>query len=204
MFHLAKGLYENWNKKEEYSVLILGLDNAGKTTFLEQIKRTYNPNAKVIPLERITPTIGQNVHTISIASNYLKFWDLGGQSELRTLWSEYFEHCHGIIFVVDSSDKDRIEEVSKELIKIVDSSENYDGLDTSIPILMLANKQDIPDKLEVEDIKEIFNKLAEKLNARDSKVLPIIATKGEGVKDAVEWLNVRLLRNKVNKQPKYK
>lgn len=204
MFHLAQSLYSQWTLREEYSILILGLDNAGKTTLLEQIKRHYNPTAKMIPLERITPTIGQNVHTISVDKTLLKFWDLGGQTELRELWGEYFTHCHAVIFVVDSSDKDRIEEVSRELIKVIDSSESYDGLDTSIPILMLANKQDLKDKLEVEDIKEIFNKMAERLNARDSKVLPVICKTGEGVSDAVEWLQVRLVRNKMNKPPNYK
>lgn len=47
-----------------------------------------------------------------------------------------------------------------------------------IPVLMLANKQDVPTALKLESIKEIFNKIAERLGARDSRVLPISALEG--------------------------
>lgn len=217
MFHLAKGLYDNWNKKEgkycvialqlsyrltqaEYAVLILGLDNAGKTTLLEKVKSIFTPEAKIIPVNRITTTVGQNVATIPIEKSLLKFWDIGGQESLRTLWSEYYDHCHGIIFVVDSSDRARIEECQKTLLSVVQDETILE----SIPILMLANKQDVPDHMEVEDIKEIFNKIAEHLSARDSRVLPISAITGDGVKESVEWLHTRIVRNKQNKPPKYK
>lgn len=193
----------------EYSVLILGLDNAGKTTFLEKLKSIYLPNAKVIPPERIIPTIGQNVSVIPLdlklkdgyrknQPTLLKFWDVGGQNAVRELWSEYYELTHGIIFVIDSTDRERLIECQQELTKIMDNEylEN-------IPILMCANKQDVTNesKLEVEDIKEIFNVIAEHLNARDSRVLPISAMTGDGISEAINWLGVRILRNKLNKPP---
>ncbi|ODV94545.1 hypothetical protein PACTADRAFT_43925 [Pachysolen tannophilus NRRL Y-2460] len=202
MFHLAKGLYDNWNKKEQYSVLILGLDNAGKTTFLEKTKSIFNPATKVTPPERILPTVGQNVSTISINPKVnLKFWDVGGQDSLRELWENYYSQCHGIVFVIDSCDKDRLLECQKVLTKIVTND-----LIENIPILMLANKQDmeIETKLEVQDIKEIFNPIAEHLSARDSRVLPISAITGDGIKEAIDWLWVRLVRNKKNRAPLYK
>ncbi|KAG0292051.1 ADP-ribosylation factor protein 3, partial [Dissophora globulifera] len=70
-----------------------------------------------------------------------------------------------------------------------------------VPVLMLANKQDVPTALKLEQIKEIFNQIAERLGARDSRVLPISALEGTGVKDAVEWLFLRVQRNKVNRPP---
>lgn len=73
-----------------------------------------------------------------------------------------------------------------------------------VPVLMLANKQDRPDTMEVQDIKEIFNKIAEHLSARDSRVLPVSALTGEGVREAAEWLLIRLQRNKANRPPLYK
>lgn len=73
-----------------------------------------------------------------------------------------------------------------------------------VPILMLANKQDRQDRMEVQDIKEVFNKIAEHISARDSRVLPISALTGEGVKDAIEWMIVRLERNKKSRPPIYK
>lgn len=200
MFHLAQGLYNNWNRKSQYSVLILGLDNAGKTTFLETLKSQYNLNSK--PLEKITPTVGQNIATIPIDSKkntFLKFWDVGGQETLRSMWSEYYSQCHGIIFVVDSTDRERIDECKNTLLSVIMDDELE-----SIPILMLANKQDRDDRMEIQDIKEIFNQIAEHLSARDSRVLPVSALSGEGVKDAIDWLTVRLDRNKQHKPPIYR
>ncbi|SCU95253.1 LANO_0E09780g1_1 [Lachancea nothofagi CBS 11611] len=197
MFHLAKGLYANWNRREQYSILILGLDNAGKTTFLEMLKKEYSKSSKAP--EKITPTVGQNVATIPVESSVLKFWDVGGQESLRALWPEYFRQAHGIIFVIDSTDRERLEECYQTLRTIV-TNEDVEG----IPILMLANKQDREDRMEVQDIKEVFNKIAEHLGARDSRVLPISALTRDGVKEAAEWILVRLRRNKANKPPLYK
>lgn len=197
MFHLVKGLYNNWNRKKQFSILILGLDNAGKTTFLETLKKEYSLHSK--PLEKITPTVGQNVATIPVQDCVLKFWDVGGQETLRSLWAEYYSQAHGIIFVVDSTDRDRLDEC-KETLRSIVMDEDVEG----VPVLMLANKQDREDRMEVQDIKEIFNKIAEHLGARDSRVLPISALTGEGVTDAAEWLLVRLKRNGANRPPLYR
>lgn len=198
MFHLAKGLYNNWNRKEQYSILILGLDNAGKTTFLETLKKSYSLHSK--ELSKIAPTVGQNVAQIPMDKNsILKFWDVGGQQNLRAMWSEYYPQCHGIIFVVDSTDRSRIGECN-EVLTTVMMDEDVEG----VPVLMLANKQDRPDAMEVQDIKQIFNKIAEHLSARDSRVLPLSALTGEGVREAAEWLLIRLQRNKTNRPPQYR
>ncbi|SCU92850.1 LAMI_0E12310g1_1 [Lachancea mirantina] len=197
MFHLAKGLYTNWNRKEQYSILILGLDNAGKTTFLETLKKEFTNASK--PLEKITPTVGQNVATIPVENCNLKLWDVGGQEALRSLWAEYYLQAHGIVFVIDSSDRSRLDECCNALQNVV-MDDDVEG----IPVLMLANKQDREDRMEVQDIKEVFNKIAEHLGARDSRVLPISALNGQGVREAAEWLIVRLKRNKDNKPPQYK
>lgn len=193
-YHLVKGIYSTLTRKEEYSVLILGLDNAGKTTLLENIKQQFG-NKGLSP-DKITPTVGQNVGHVKINNVLLKLWDLGGQESLRTLWDSYYNEAHAVIFVVDSTDKARLEECRNTLDKII-TNEFIEGT----PVLMLANKQDCEDRLEVEDIKQIFNKMAEKMSARDSRVLPISALNGTGVKDAAEWLVVRLLRNKEYRPP---
>ena len=100
---------------------------------------------------------------------------------------------------MDSSDRERLDECSTTLQSVV-MDEEIEG----VPILMLANKQDRQDRMEVQDIKEVFNKIAEHISARDSRVLPISALTGEGVKDAIEWMIVRLERNKKSRPPIYK
>ncbi|KAL4977403.1 P-loop containing nucleoside triphosphate hydrolase protein [Aspergillus desertorum] len=107
MYHLAKSLYMYATSKEEYSVLLLGLDNAGKTTLLSQIKALYQPRSDGTPAPnpgKTVPTVGQNVSTISLPDMYLKIWDVGGQISMRNLWQSYYSSCHAIIFVVDSTD----------------------------------------------------------------------------------------------------
>ncbi|TPX57944.1 hypothetical protein SpCBS45565_g06599 [Spizellomyces sp. 'palustris'] len=164
MYTLITGLYKQWTQKEEFYVIILGLDNAGKT--------------------------------VEINSTRLNFWDLGGQRELHSIWEKYYSECHAIVFVVDATDKERIEEV-KETFESVITNDTVEG----VPVLMLANKQDVPSALKVHEIKEIFNPIALRLGARDSKVLPVSALKGDGVQEAVDWLFVRLQRNRTNRPP---
>ncbi|KAK6354918.1 ADP-ribosylation factor protein 3 [Orbilia brochopaga] len=200
MYHLFKGLYYYATTKEEYSILLLGLDNAGKTTLLEKIKSIYLSHAPAPRQGAQPPTVGQNMSTIPLPSPlppiYLKIWDIGGQESLRNLWTQYYTSSHAIVFVVDSTDKARIEEC-RDVLEIVVDAEDTEG----IPILMLANKQDREESLEVEEIKEVFNKIAERLSARDSRVLPISALTGTGVKESVEWLVTRIMRNKEYRPP---
>lgn len=202
MFHLGKALYDQITSWPEYSVLILGLDNAGKTTLLEELKSMYIKNYKKVPSSRILPTVGQNVSTLTVDNKIrLKFWDVGGQDSLRELWEDYYVQANAIVFVIDSCDPDRLIECKDTLLKII-TDDKVEGL----PILMLANKQDvqISNKLEIAEIKEIFNKIAENLNANDSMVLPISAINGDGVSDAIAWLKNKVILNKVNRPPKYR
>lgn len=195
MYTLLSGFYRYLTRCEQYSVIILGLDNAGKTTLLEKIKTIFTNKPGLSP-DKIAPTVGQNIGRIDFPGSRINFWDLGGQRDLRTLWQRYYSECHGIVFVVDSTDAERIQDV-KETFESIITNDELEG----IPVLMLANKQDSPDALRVEDVKEIFNKIAVHLGARDSRVLPISALEGKGVKEAVDWLILRLQRNKEARPP---
>lgn len=66
-------------------------------------------------------------------------WDVGGQEKLRPLWKSYTRCTDGIIFVVDSCDAERLEEAKMELTRTARSPDN-----AGVPILILANKQDLP------------------------------------------------------------
>ncbi|TLD27394.1 P-loop containing nucleoside triphosphate hydrolase protein [Venturia nashicola] len=225
MYHLAKSIYLYATSKEEYSILLLGLDNAGKTTLLENIKALpinatssapYHPNLKTVP------TVGQNVATITLPQCYLKIWDVGGQHSLRNIWKSYYSSCHAIIFVLDSTDigdadlstlqddngagsfgKEnigRLDECRLVLESILQSSET-----SGIPLLVLANKQDREDCVEVVRIKEGFVRRVfegEKGGSvRDSRVLPCSALTGTGVEEAVEWVRTRVEWNKESRPP---
>jgi len=190
---------------------LLGLDNAGKTTLLEQIKALYSPHLH--PNLKTVPTVGQNVSTVDLSDMYLKIWDVGGQHTLRGLWQSYYKSCHAIVFVIDSSDvgdadierlsKRNLEEEEGRLgeCKLVLEDVLQNGDTEGVPLLVLANKQDREDCVEVVRIKEgLVRKVIEGekgSSVRDSRVLPLSALTGTGVKEAIEWLRSRIKWNKV-------
>lgn len=103
----------------------------------------------------------------------LNFWDLGGQTELQSLWDKYYAESHAIIYIVDSSDRDRVDE-SKETFDKMIANENLRG----IPLLVLANKQDIPECMGVREVKPIFKKNSHLIGKRDCMVMPVSALTG--------------------------
>lgn len=141
MYTLLSGFYRALTQKEEFSVLILGLDNAGKTTFLESAKTTFTQGYRGINPSKITATVGLNIGNIQTDGVVLNFWDLGGQEELQALWDKYYAECHAVIYTVDSNDRERIQE-SKKTFDTMISNEYLKG----VPLLVLANKQDLPGK----------------------------------------------------------
>lgn len=120
------------------------------------------------------------VGKVNVHSSIINFWDLGGQKALRSIWSKYYDDAHAVVFVVDSTDKERIEECREALgfkFLIIEEMVKSDTIN-SIPVLMLANKQDAENAMNVEEIQTIFNKIAVTLEARDSKILAVSALKG--------------------------
>ncbi|CAG8591479.1 12701_t:CDS:2, partial [Racocetra fulgida] len=65
--------------------------------------------------------------------------DVGGQDKIRPLWRHYYTGTQGLIFVIDSQDRDRIDEARQELHRIISDREMRDCL-----LLVFANKQDLP------------------------------------------------------------
>ncbi|CAL8089541.1 unnamed protein product [Calicophoron daubneyi] len=138
MYTLFRGLWDYLSQKDEYSLLILGLDGAGKTTYLEQTKTQFVKNYKSLPLQKITTTVGLNIGEAVVSGVKLKFWDLGGQEELQSLWDKYYSESHGIIYVIDSADVDRFDESRLAFDKMI-RNPTLEG----VPLLILANKQDL-------------------------------------------------------------
>ena len=165
--------------KKEARILMLGLDGAGKTTILYKMKL-----GEVV---QSVPTIGFNVDTIEFKNCKLNVWDVGGQDRIRVLWKHYYSNTEGLIFVVDSSDKDRIDVTRDELHKILAEEEMKDAV-----VLIFANKQDIA----VMDIKEIIERL-ELQNMRDRKWFcqGTSALSGQGLNEGMNWL-VKQLQSK--------
>ena len=112
---------------KEMRILMVGLDAAGKTTILYKLKLGEVVNT--------IPTIGFNVETVEYKNIVFNVWDVGGQDKLRALWRHYYLGTEGLIYVVDSSDRDRIEEAREQLHKMLGEDELKDAV-----LLVFANK----------------------------------------------------------------
>mmetsp|Transcript_79906 Transcript_79906/g.159542 ORF Transcript_79906/g.159542 Transcript_79906/m.159542 type:complete len:193 (+) Transcript_79906:288-866(+) len=180
MFGLIGGLYKHVMAKTELSILILGLDNAGKTTLLEQMKGIFK-KMPGIPPERIPPTIGLNIGKMDVLRCQCLFWDLGGQVSMRSIWEKYYAEAHGLIFVVDSADPKRIEEA----LLAFETVRAHEDL-KDVPVVLIANKIDLPGAMGKEMIENMF--AASCANRHLFRVMPVSCLTCEGIQDGVCWV----------------
>lgn len=153
-------------------ILLLGLDSAGKSTILQSLKLGKS--------SQTVPTIGFNVEKVVFKNLELNIWDVGGQDKLRPFWRHYYAGTSGIIFVVDSQDIDRLEKASYELHSLLKEDDLLD-----VVVAVIANKQDMPNCLHPDKVR-----IAMRIDDlhRTSSVFPAVATTGEGLADALDWL----------------
>lgn len=180
MFTLLYGFFEYLFRKDEFHILILGVDKAGKTNVLERLKTIYS---SIIGLDpgKILPTVGLNVGRVEVHNSSLVFWDLGGQTGLRSIWDKYYEESHAIIYVVDSENKARFDESKAALDRVLGSRELIGA-----PLLLLANKQDLEGAASPQAVAEQFG--IGKVDSRPVKVQPVCAYTGQGLREGVAWL----------------
>ncbi|XP_035983923.1 ADP-ribosylation factor-like 4Ca [Fundulus heteroclitus] len=178
-------------------IVMLGLDSAGKTTVLYRLK--FNEFVNTVP------TIGFNTERIRLggpgASRGISchFWDVGGQEKLRPLWKPYSRCADGIVYVVDSVDAERLEEARAELHRITRFQENL-----GTPLLVVANKQDLPRALDVAEIERQLA-LRELSPSTPYHVQPACAIIGEGLDEGMDKLYEMIVkRRKTLKQRKKK
>jgi ADP-ribosylation factor protein 1 len=162
---------------KEMRILMVGLDAAGKTTILYKLKL-----GEVVST---MPTIGFNVETVEYKNISFTVWDVGGQDKIRPLWRYYFQNTQGIIFVIDSNDRDRIAEAREELQLMLNEDELRDAL-----LLVFANKQDLPNAMNAAEITEKLGLHAIRL--RPWYIQAACATSGDGLYEGLEWLSTNL------------
>ena len=124
-------------------------------------------------------------------------WDVGGQDKLRPLWKSYTRCTDGIIFVVDSSKEDRLEEAKVELLRFCKSNLNGNSKNNnvSIPVLILANKQDLPSAIEVRKLETILG-LKELGPSVPVHVQSCCAITGDGLAEGMKILADMIIRKK--------
>jgi len=169
-------LFQRFFEKRESRLVMVGLDGAGKSTLLYKLK--------LGEVTQTIPTIGFNCETVEFKNQKSMIWDIGGQDTLRPMWKHYYQNAEGVIFVIDSSDKRRMDKVKIEISKIL-ANEDLNG----IPILFLANKQD----LSVMTPQEIISSLElERIKDRGWLCQGCSALSGMGILEGFNWLFTKI------------
>ncbi|KAJ8254239.1 hypothetical protein COCON_G00208510 [Conger conger] len=135
------------------------------------------------------PTIGFNVETVEYKNISFTVWDVGGQDKIRPLWRHYYQNTQGLIFVVDSNDRERMTEAKEELCRMLGEDELRDAV-----VLVFANKQDLPNAMnaaEITDKLQLHN-----LRNRNWYIQSTCATSGDGLYEGLDWLSNQLKNSK--------
>lgn len=177
---IFSGFLDKLRGRKECRILMVGLDAAGKTTILYSLKF-----GKVVTT---IPTIGFNVETVSHKNITFTVWDVGGKDKIRPLYRHYFQNTSALIFVVDSNDRERIHEAREELDRMLQEDElRY------CPLIVLANKQDLPNAMGVSEIAEKMDLF--KLPNREWAIHPTSAATGVGLYDSLDNLSTMVRNN---------
>eukprot|EP01084_Bolivina_argentea_P228443 385825_1 len=187
------GVCSSCSSIPEASVMIIGLDGAGKTTILKQLNKE--------PCDKTLPTMGFNVNKVEFEGLEMTIWDVGGQERLRSVWKHYYNEVQAIVFVVDSNDRDRIfgkHAKDDDCVKFwIDLIANNSQLNDCI-FLILANKQDQDQALTTNQVIDALD-LCGKFRKRVWHVHPTIAIQNEGIDEAFRWLSSMLQKQKKGK-----
>ncbi|OQS00098.1 ADP-ribosylation factor 2 [Thraustotheca clavata] len=162
-------------KEKEVRILMLGLDNAGKTTILKKFMGQ--------DITMISPTLGFDIQTLEYKQFKLNVWDVGGQQTIRSYWRNYFEQTDGLVWVIDSADRRRMDDCKRELAMIL-TQEKLAGA----TLLIFANKQDLPGALTPEEIVIALGLNDAQFENRHWKIQSCSAFTGTGLVDGIDWM----------------
>ncbi|KAG7524428.1 ADP-ribosylation factor 1 [Solea senegalensis] len=170
----------NWFSRfsrKEMRILMVGLDAAGKTTILYKLK--------LGDVVTTIPTIGFNVETLEYRNISFTVWDVGGQDKIRPLWRHYFQNTQGVIFVVDSNDRERCAEAREELLRMLAEDELREAV-----LLVFANKQDLPNAMSAAELTDQMG--LHTIRHGSWYIQATCATTGDGLFEGLNWLAANL------------
>ncbi|CAM2108855.1 putative ADP-ribosylation factor-like protein 5C isoform X1 [Lepidochelys kempii] len=165
---------------QEHKVIIVGLDNAGKTTILYQ----FLMNEVV----HTSPTIGSNVEEIILRKTHFLMWDIGGQETLRSTWNTYYSNTEFVILVIDSTDRERLTVTKEELYKML----AHEDLQNAA-VLIFANKQDVKNSMTTSEISKFLT--LSSIKDHPWHIQGCCALTGEGLPAGLEWMKSRVAAN---------
>jgi len=168
----------NWFRslfwKQEMELTLVGLQNSGKTTLVNVLASgQFN--------EDMLPTVGFNMKKITKGNVTIKLWDIGGQPRFRSMWERYCRGVNAIVFVVDAADTDKLEEAASQLHELLGKPPL-----TGIPLLVLGNKNDLPEAIGVDEVIEKLN--LKSITGREVCCYSISAKNQVNIDMTLDWL----------------
>lgn len=164
---------------KKVNILVVGLDNSGKTTIIERLKPKHKQTNEV------APTVGFTVDEFDKGTLTFTVFDMSGAGRYRTLWEQYYREAEAVIYVIDSADKLRLVVAKDELENMM----RHPNL-RKVPVLFLANKKDLPTAMPPVEIAQALG--LEDIRDRAWQIVPSNGLSGEGVDKGVDWLAERL------------
>ncbi|KAL3668239.1 ADP-ribosylation factor-like protein 2, variant 2 [Phytophthora oleae] len=134
-------------------------------------------------ITEISPTLGFDIQTLEYKDFKLNVWDVGGQQTIRSYWRNYFEQTDGLVWVVDSADRRRLEDCKLELSNLL-TQEKLAGA----TLLIFANKQDLPGALSSPEIAAALGLQSAQFSTRHWSIISCSAVTGDGLVDGIDWL----------------
>ncbi|KNC49990.1 ADP-ribosylation factor 1 [Thecamonas trahens ATCC 50062] len=168
---IGKLFNTSWGVRDA-RITMIGLDAAGKSTMLYKLR--------LGEIVSTIPTIGFNVETVEFKGVRFNCWDVGGQDKIRPLWRHYYKNLGGLIYVIDANDRDRLSEARDELNNVLGAPEL-----AGVPLLIMANKMDLPYALPVSDIAAALGLAAE---TRPWYIQATSCLSGDGLYEGLDWL----------------
>ncbi|KAF1942926.1 ADP-ribosylation factor [Clathrospora elynae] len=160
-------------KDKEMRILMLGLDNAGKTTI---VKKIMNED-----VNSVSPTLGFIIKTIEYDGYKLNIWDVGGQKTLRTYWKNYFEKTDTLIWVVDATDRERVDDCRQELAGLL-LEERLSGAS----LLVFKNKSDVLGAMTEDEVREGLR--LDAIKTHKWHIMTCSAMTGMNLQEGLEWV----------------
>lgn len=164
------------------SLLLLGLDNAGKTTLLHRL-RTGD-------IRSFPPTDRPYQDSFNYQGISFQAWDLGGHEAVRHLWEDYMstDMVSAVLFLLDAADSERTEEAAYELDALILGE---DRLLQDVPVAILCNKCDMESTLSTDEIcrRIEYTDLAKAQGADNIAIFRISVLQGEGYQEAFRWIS---------------
>ena len=185
-FILSKIIEFFTKSRNNFKIIILGMQNAGKTTILYRLSLGQ--------LVKTTPTIGSNVEELTYNNVKFQAWDLGGQESTRSVWDVYYMNTDAVVYVIDSQDEEYHEESKIQFHKLI----NHPTLKNAT-ILIFANKQDLKDVKSVNQLIQDYE--LDKIKDHVWHIEPCSAIKGEGLVNGIKWLSEQLVFRGKNNFP---